>query len=127
VKSFRTQEAVIGGWTEGKGEREGSLGALLLGLPADGTSLRYIGKVGTGFNDRARRELIEQLEPLAQGNSPFEGRLPAADAATAHFVEPRLVGEVAYGEWTRAGRLRHPVWRGLRPEKVPAEVEVESS
>jgi bifunctional non-homologous end joining protein LigD len=127
VKSFRTQEAVIGGWTEGKGERAGSLGALLLGLPTDGTWLRYIGKVGTGFNDRARRELIEQLEPLARGDSPFEGRLPAGDSAAAHFVEPRLVGEVAYGEWTRAGRLRHPVWRGLRPEKEAAEVEVESS
>jgi bifunctional non-homologous end joining protein LigD len=127
VKSFRTQEAVIGGWTEGKGEREGSLGALLLGLPTTGASLRYIGKVGTGFNDRARRELIEQLEPLARGDSPFEGRLPTGDAVTAHFVEPRLVGEVAYGEWTRAGRLRHPVWRGLRPEKDPTEVEVESS
>ena len=127
VKSFRTQEAVIGGWTAGKGERAGSLGALLLGLPADGSSLRYIGKVGTGFNDRARRELLQKLEPLAQEKNPFEGRLPAGDAAAAHFVEPRLVGEVAYGEWTAAGRLRHPVWRGLRPEKDPAEVEVESS
>jgi bifunctional non-homologous end joining protein LigD len=127
VKSFRTQEAIIGGWTEGRGERAGSLGALLLGLPAGGTSLRYIGKVGTGFNDRARRQLIEQMEPLARGDSPFEGRLPAGDAAAAHFVEPRLVGEVAFGEWTGAGRLRHPVWRGLRPEKDAAEVEVESS
>jgi bifunctional non-homologous end joining protein LigD len=127
VKSLRTQEAVIGGWTEGKGAREGSVGALLLGLPAGATSLHYIGKVGTGFNDRARRELLGELEPLAQEHSPFEERLPAGDAATAHFVEPRLVGEVAYGEWTLAGRLRHPVWRGLRPEKDPAEVEVESS
>ena len=127
IKSFRTQEAVIGGWTEGKGGRAGSLGALLLGLPASDTTLRYIGKVGTGFSERTRRELLEALEPLALGRSPFEDRLPAGDATTAHFVTPRLVGEVAYGEWTQAGRLRHPVWRGLRPEKDPAEIEIESS
>ena len=127
VKSFRTQEAVIGGWTEGKGGREGSLGALLLGLPASGASLRYIGKVGTGFSERTRRELLDALAPLTLGHSPFEDRLPPGDATTAHFVEPRLVGEVAYGEWTRAGRLRHPVWRGLRPEKDPAHIEIESS
>ena len=126
VKSFRTQEVVIGGWTEGKGERNGSLGALLLGLPVGTDALRYIGKVGTGFGEQSRRELLEELEPLVTEEPPFEDRVPAADAARAHFVVPRLVGEVAYGEWTPAGRLRHPVWRGLRPEKRPDEVEVES-
>jgi len=52
--------------------------------------------------------------------------LPAADASRAHFVEPRLVGEVEFGEWTTAGRLRHPVWRGLRPDKRVADVEIET-
>ena len=125
VKSFRTQEAVIGGWTEGRGERAGSLGALLLGIPAD-DGLRYIGKVGTGFSERARQALLDDLEPLATRSSPFAAPLPAAEAAKAHFVSPEIVGEVDFAEWTIAGRLRHPTWRGLRPDKAPHEVVVES-
>ena len=124
VKSFRTQEVVIGGWTEGRGEREGSLGALLLGIPDDG-GLRYVGKVGTGFNERARHELLRDLEPLAVTRSPFHSPLPARQTSNGHFVRPSLVGEVAYGEWTPAGRLRHPTWRGLRPDKKPKQVVVE--
>lgn len=124
VKSFRTQEVVIGGWTEGRGEREGSLGALLLGIPDD-EGLRYVGKVGTGFSEQARRELLEDLDPLAKKNSPFVSPPPARETSNAHFVRPALVGEVAYGEWTTAGRLRHPTWRGLRPDKKPNEVVVE--
>ena len=124
VKSFRAQEVVIGGWTEGRGERDGSLGALLLGVPGpDG--LRYAGKVGTGFSERARRDLLDDLRPLAATASPFDSPLPARETSNAHFVRPALVGEVAYGEWTPAGRLRHPVWRGLRPDKEPDEVVVE--
>ena len=124
VKSLRTQEAVIGGWTDGRGEREGSLGALLLGLPAE-DGLRYIGKVGTGFSESARQALLEELRPRASPKSPFESPLPARETANSHFVRAELVGEVAYGEWTPAGRLRHPIWRGLRPDKRPDEVVVE--
>ena len=124
IKSFRTQEVVVGGWTEGKGERGGSLGALLLGVPgADG--LRYVGKVGTGFSERARDDLLKEFSSLASMKSPFSAPLPARETANAHFVRPLLVGEVAYGEWTPAGRLRHPIWRGLRPDKKPAQVVVE--
>lgn len=124
VKSFRTQEIVIGGWTEGRGERDGSLGALLLGVPDVG-GLRYVGKVGTGFSAADRRDLLDDLRPLESPGSPFTSALPRADAPTAHFVRPELVGEVSFGEWTAAGRLRHPTWRGLRPEKTPHEVVVE--
>ncbi len=124
VKSFRTQEVVIGGWTEGRGEREGSLGALLLGIPGE-DGLRYVGKVGTGFSERARRDLLADLDPLAVKRSPFDSPLPARETSNAHFVRPSLVGEVAYGEWTTAGRLRHPTWRGLRPDKKPKDVTVE--
>jgi bifunctional non-homologous end joining protein LigD len=124
VKSFRTQEVVIGGWTDGRGEREGGLGALLLGIPGpDG--LRYVGKVGTGFSDRARQDLLHELRPLMLTASPFDAPLPARETSNAHFVRPTLVGEVAYGEWTPAGRLRHPIWRGRRPEKEPGQVVVE--
>jgi bifunctional non-homologous end joining protein LigD len=124
VKSVRTQEAVVGGWTEGRGERDGSLGALLLGVPSD-DGLRYVGKVGTGFNESARRALLGKLRPLARRTSPFVGSLPARETAGAHFVRPALVGEVGFSEWTTAGRLRQPVWRGLRPDKSPGEVVVE--
>jgi len=124
VKSFRTQEVVLGAWTEGRGERRDSLGALLLGIPDDG-GLRYVGKVGTGFTARARAELLKDLKPLASKDSPFVTALPSADAGSAHFVRPELVGEVEFGEWTRAGRLRHPTWRGLRPDKAPQDVVVE--
>jgi bifunctional non-homologous end joining protein LigD len=121
VKHVRTQEVVIGGWTEGKGERSGSLGALLLGIPDTG-GLRYAGKVGTGFGVRARHDLLADLRPLAREASPFSAPLSPAETALAHFVRPVLVGEVQYGEWTADGRLRHPSWRGLRPDKDPAEV-----
>ena len=124
VKSIRTQEAVIGGWTDGRGEREESLGALLLGIPSEG-GLRYVGKVGTGFSDSARRDLLRDLRPLATQSSPFRPAPPASEAAAAHFVRPELVGEVGFGEWTPAGRLRHPTWRGLRPDKAPHDVVVE--
>jgi bifunctional non-homologous end joining protein LigD len=115
---------VIGGWTEGRGERAGGLGALLLGIPGD-EGLRYVGKVGTGFSERARRDLLEDLDRLAASKSPFDAPLPARETSNAQFVRPALVGEVAYGEWTPAGRLRHPTWRGLRPDKKPKQVTVE--
>ena len=118
VKSFRTQEVVIGAWTDGQGERLDSLGALLLGIPDEG-GLRYVGKVGTGFSAQARAELLRELRPLASQESPFLAALPSGDAGRAHFVRPELVGEVEFGEWTTAGRLRHPTWRGLRPDKLP--------
>ena len=121
MKNFRTQEVVIGGWTEGKGDRAGSLGALLLGLPSE-DGLAYAGKVGTGFSEAARAELLEALGPLAQQESPFVERLSRAETALAHFVRPEIVGEVQYGEWTRDGHLRHPSWRGLRPDKSVDEV-----
>jgi bifunctional non-homologous end joining protein LigD len=124
VKTFRTQEVVLGGWTDGQGERHNDLGALLLGIPDDG-GLRYVGKVGTGFSASARSDLLHDLEAMAAPDSPFVSGLPAADAKKAHFVRPELVGEVEFSEWTTAGRLRQPAWRGLRSDKAPDEVVVE--
>ncbi|MGH9303200.1 MAG: non-homologous end-joining DNA ligase [Acidimicrobiales bacterium] len=121
VKNLKTQEVVIGGFTAGKGEREGSLGALLIGVPAK-EGLVYAGKVGTGFNESSRSQLLDALRPLAVNESPFEGRLSRKEEAAATFVHPELVGEVQFGEWTSDGRLRHPSWRGLRPDKGLAEV-----
>ncbi len=125
VKNLRTQEVVIGGWKPGEGRRVGTIGSLLLGIPGE-SGLVYAGKVGTGFTDSALRDLQRQLGPLEVSDSPFVDRVPAADARAAHWVRPEVVGEVRFGEWTRDGRLRHPAWRGLRPDKSPAEVVRES-
>ena len=121
IKNFRTQEVVIGGWTEGKGGLTHGLGALLVGLPG-ATGLVYAGKVGTGFDEAGRAELLGLLQPLGREETPFSTVLPRPGTALAHFVRPALVGEVRYSEWTPEGRLRHPSWRGLRPDKEPDEV-----
>lgn len=123
TKNIQTQEVVIGGWTEGTGNREGSIGALLVGIPSS-QGLRYVGKVGTGFSSEDRETLLALLRPKARKTSPFR---PASDVTETapHFVRPVYVGEVRFGEWTDAGRLRHPAWRGLRPDKDPKSVVVE--
>ena len=123
LKFERTQEVVIGGWRPGKGEREQSVGSLLLGIP-DGPKLRYVGRVGSGFSTGELKELRQRLDALPRKTSPF-AEVPAADASDAHWVSATLVGEVTYGEWTGSGKLRHPVWRGWRPDKDPADVVLE--
>jgi bifunctional non-homologous end joining protein LigD len=122
VKVFRTQEVVVGGWSAGKGSRERSIGALLAGIPSPGGGLQYAGKVGTGFSEAALADLQARLEPLRTDRSPFTTPVPKAEAAGATWVEPTLVGEVRFAEWTTSGRLRHPSWRGLRTDKDPQEV-----
>jgi bifunctional non-homologous end joining protein LigD len=86
----------------------------------------HVGHVGTGFTDRMLADLGERLRGLARETSPFDTAVPARDGKDAHWVGPTLVGEVAFGEWTPDGRMRHPSWRGLRPDKSPAEVRRES-
>jgi bifunctional non-homologous end joining protein LigD len=123
VKSLRTQEVVIGGWREGTGRRAGQVGSLLVGVP-DERGLQYVGKVGTGFTERALADLSARLTAESDV-PPFANTVPRADAQGAHWVEPVLVGEVRFSEWTRDGRLRHPAWRGLRFDKTPADVRRE--
>ncbi len=126
VKHALHQEVVLGGWKPGAGRRAGTIGSLLLGVP-DGTgALAYVGHVGTGFTGRMLDDLRERIGPLERDSSPFAGAVPRTHARDAHWVQPRLVGEVAFTEWTTDGRLRHPTWRGLRPDKRPAEVTRES-
>ena len=125
VKNLRTQEVVIGGWKPGEGRRKGAIGSLLLGVPGDG-GLDYVGHVGTGFTDAMLRELEALLEPLTRTDPPFATAIPRPHAKDAQWVEPEVVGEVAFGEWTKAGILRHPAWRGLRPDKNAADVVRES-
>ena len=112
VKLARTQSVVIGGFTEPKGSRAG-FGALLVGIPGLEGPV-FSGKVGTGFSDPAIAGLLTRMRPLRRIRTPFSTPVPAADAAGATWVEPELVGEVRFSEWTRAGRLRQPSWLGLR-------------
>jgi bifunctional non-homologous end joining protein LigD len=124
IKNFRTQEVVIGGWSTGQGRRSGLVGALLLGIPGE-SGLVYAGKVGTGFTEGMLRDIGSDLARIERETSPFLA-VPRADSRTAHWVVPQLVGEVAFAEWTDDGRLRHPSWRGLRPDKSAADVVRES-
>jgi bifunctional non-homologous end joining protein LigD len=120
-KYWSTQEVVIGGWKAGEGGRSSGIGSLMVGIPGDG-GLRFAGRVGTGFTERDLANLKKTLAPLHTDQSPFDAPLPARDAKGVTFVEPALVGEVRYSEWTPDSRLRQPSWRGLRPDKKPSEV-----
>jgi bifunctional non-homologous end joining protein LigD len=118
IKLQRTQEFVIGGWVPGEGTRTGHLGALLIGY-YDDTGLRFAGKVGTGFSEKTLRSFKEMLAPLARDTSPFVDPVPWK---LARFVEPELIAEVEYTEWTQGNTLRHPSFKGLRDDKDPRDV-----
>jgi len=124
VKNVRHQEVVVAGWTPGEGRRANLIGSLILGV-YDDHGLRYVGNVGTGFTETILRTLAETLAPLERADDPFDTTVPAAVARTAHWVDPELVGEVAFAEWTGDGSLRHPSWRGLRPDKDAEQVKRE--
>ena len=109
---------MIGGFTAPQGART-DLGALLVGH-FEGDRLRYAGKVGTGFSHTTLRELAEKLAPLVRDTSPFEPEKAIPRAAT--WVEPQLVAQIAFMEWTADGRLRHPSFLGLRIDKPAREI-----
>ncbi|WP_410671477.1 DNA ligase D [Amycolatopsis sp. cmx-4-68] len=120
---IRTQEAIVCGWRPGQRSFTGTLGGLLLGAhdPVTG-DLVYIGDVGTGFSQAARADLVAQLQPLERRTHPFATTPPREDTVRARWVEPRLVGEIVYRQFTRGGRVRHTAWRGLRADKSPSDV-----
>lgn len=132
IKNYRRQELVIGGWMPGRGGRAGRIGALLVGyydkspVSAGGDANRqliYAGSVGTGFNEATLNDLARELTPLRLKASPFAGRPPRPDAV---YVEPKLVAEVAFSEWTKTGLLRQASFKGLRRDKDAREVVRES-
>jgi bifunctional non-homologous end joining protein LigD len=120
IKCQRRQEFVIGGYTDPQGSR-GHFGALHLGLydgPAASPRLVYVSKVGTGFDQAGLKAIWEKLSPLARATPPFDaGAVPTGRGH--HWVEPRLVCEVRFTEWTDEGGLRHPTFMGLRDDKKP--------
>jgi len=126
VKNTRRQELVIGGWEPGEGRREGKIGALLVGYydhdPPE-PELRYAGKVGTGFDAKELDRLERLLKPLRRETSPFSG--PRQPGKRAVFVEPELVAEIEFTEWTKQNMMRHPSYKGLREDKRPLDVVLE--
>jgi bifunctional non-homologous end joining protein LigD len=122
IKNRPAQDVVIGGWLSGEGRRGATLGALTVGVYEDGADpppLRYAGRVGSGFTEETLAATMRALEPLWRPDSPFHGRQPPKGTI---FVEPRLVARVEFAEWTRAGTLRAPSFKGLRDDVDPTEV-----
>lgn len=121
IKSIFTEEAVIAGYTEPRGGRK-KFGALILGTYKNG-KLVYIGHTGTGFNDKALKEVYDEMQPLITQKSPFDAKVPINGAAT--WVKPKLVCNLKYSEITADGYRRHPVFMGLRIDKEAKEVHEE--
>jgi bifunctional non-homologous end joining protein LigD len=122
IKNSRRQEVVVAGWKPGKGNREGQVGSLLIGVHGPSGDLEYAGHVGTGFTVETLTMLGRLLEPLRRATSPFDGPVPPEYARTAVWTEPTVVIEVSFDLWTRAGRMRAPVYKGLRDDISPSEV-----
>jgi bifunctional non-homologous end joining protein LigD len=122
IKHTRRQELVIGGWLPGEGRRTDRIGALLMGH-YEGSKLRYAGRVGTGFTDRTLEQLKARLAPLVAARTPFDSqpKLPR----NAVFVEPELVAEIEFREWTSEGVMRAPSYKGLREDRPAVEVRRE--
>jgi bifunctional non-homologous end joining protein LigD len=118
LKCHAEQELAIGGYTAPQGSRT-DFGALLVGYYEDG-ELRYAGKVGTGFDQATLRELGTRLRELERDDPPFAHVHPVPRGT--HWVEPELVAQIAFTEWTRDGRLRHPRFLGLRTDKPAGDV-----
>jgi bifunctional non-homologous end joining protein LigD len=128
VKTSGRQELIVAGYTRGEGRRAGGFGALVLGVREAGR-LRWAGNVGTGFTDDEIARVLERLKPLRRRTSPFaeEPKMPRVKRGDVVWVEPSVVAEVRFAEWTHEGRLRAPVYLGLRDDKPAREVRREGA
>ncbi|HLF69821.1 MAG TPA: non-homologous end-joining DNA ligase [Actinomycetota bacterium] len=117
VKTSRSIDCVIGGWKPSAGHRDEVVGSLLVGA-YDDSGLRYLGSVGTGFDEKTRHELTSLLRAIGSVQNPFSEKI---DPGAVNFVEPQLVCTVEYRELTRAKKLRAPSFKGLRTDKAPAQ------
>jgi bifunctional non-homologous end joining protein LigD len=128
IKAHGEQEFVVAGYTRGSGRRANTFGSLVLAVNEGGV-LRYVGNVGTGFNDAEIARLLKLLRPLHRDTSPFPvtPKMPRVRKGDVQWVEPRLVAEVRFGEWTHDGHIRHPAYLGIRDDKEAAAVEREEA
>jgi bifunctional non-homologous end joining protein LigD len=126
IKTHNRQEFVLCGYTKGQGRRARGFGSLVLGMYRD-DELVWVGNCGTGFTERDIDDLMDKLRPLATDTSPFEvvPKMPKVKRGDVAWVEPRLVCEVEFTEWTHDGHLRAPVFQGLREDKQPTDVHRE--
>ena len=126
IKTHGRQELVVVGYTKGEGRRSSLFGSLVVAVN-EGGRLRWAGNVGTGFDDAEIRRLLGLLRPLERPDSPLAEvpRMPRVRKSDVVWVEPRLVAEVRFAEWTHDGRLRAPVYEGIREDKAPEEVHRE--
>ncbi len=126
IKTHGRQEFIIAGYTQGQGRRSGKFGSLVLAVK-QGDELVYVGNVGTGFKEREIDELLAKLRPLERKTPPFRKvpKLPKVRKGDGVWVEPKLVCEVEFAEWTHDGHLRAPSFQGLREDKTPDEVRRE--
>ncbi|MGH2931266.1 MAG: DNA ligase D [Gaiellaceae bacterium] len=126
IKPHGRQEFVIAGYTRGQGRRSGTLGSLVLGAYRGG-ELAYVGNVGTGFTEQEIERLLKVLKPLQRDKAPFPElpKMPRVRKGDVIWVEPKLVAEVEFVEWTHDGRLRAPAYNGLRDDKDPRDVRIE--
>lgn len=120
VKHQRHQEVIVVGWTDSRTGAD-RLGALLMAIPDGNGGLQFVGKVGSGFTAAGLVGAEKKLAPIA-AEQPELSWLGDEDLRGVHWVRPELVGEVSYGELLRSSRLRHPVWRGWRPDKRVEQV-----
>jgi bifunctional non-homologous end joining protein LigD len=123
IKNHKSQEVIIAGYTAPKGSRL-HFGSVLLAQYDKDKKLHYIGHAGTGFNEKTLRELVKTMKPLVIKKSPFDEPVKANSPVT--WVKPKLVCEVSYSEITKDGLLRHPVFKGLRPEKKATTITMET-
>jgi len=126
VKVRASQEVVVVGYTKGQGRRSGVFGSLVVAVREAG-GLRWAGNVGTGFSDDEIDRVLSLLRPLARQTTPLaeEPKMPRVRRGDVVWVEPRLVAQVRFVEWTHDGRLRAPVYLGLREDKTPEDVRRE--
>ncbi|MEU7218552.1 non-homologous end-joining DNA ligase [Nocardia iowensis] len=119
----RTTEVVVAGWLPGSGRFSGIFGSIVMGAYDDAGRLVHVGNVGTGWTMRDRKTLQLRLNDIARPDSPFDIPPPRPVAIAAHWVEPELVADIEFREASAEG-LRHPSWRGLRPDKAPREAKL---
>ena len=123
IKAVESVEAIICGFTDSEGA---VFGSLILGIKDEAGDLKYVGNCGTGFSNKVQKQLLERMQSLETESSAFDKK-PNLKGRKANWIKPKLICEVTFSEWTKAGRMRHPVYKGLREDKSPAELNNSTS